>query len=468
MELTPESASRVEFDEVCRSSASSHVATRSPPSRAIVFADLNYLDLAMRHSVADSLDDLADLVSVQPVEVKVLAFDRRVHELTAGFTGDPAEIRAAGRKLRERVASGSSTFLVVPKPNESTQTANEQTRVQPFSSPRAGRPLRVEDLLDDPLSGRDPNSVGWGMGGADVWRGRARIRELMAGGVDPRPSLAALEAILLAHSGIRGRKSLIVFTTGGFDLPDELWLDYLPQTRLAAQGGFAISAIDARGFRSELEGSGSGLLDYLTRTTGGEALRATNQFSAIFEKAFAHLACYYIFSIPLRAPEVGSETKSIEFRLDASRYPQYRGHRVRALGEVTVLDERAQATRRRLAALMAPDAHRFPEVRLSTTYPTESDGVTTIGVAAVLSDLLFEQRSDEDDAFVASVAIEGVVSDATGRVACRLGDGRRRRRDRTLATGGSPAEPLGLRDPVPTFAGRCVRCAGRCRGHCER
>ncbi|RMG48721.1 MAG: hypothetical protein D6718_01385 [Acidobacteria bacterium] len=420
--LSPQIAARTEFDEICPDAERTGPALLADPRPTlVVLADLNFLDARARHAVARALDDLADIAAARPIRVKVLAFGHRVTALTPSFTSDPEVIRSAADDLRRTVGSGPP--LIPRDPPTAT-----------FSPPRPelSAPVDVvEPAPPDPERLRPPFAVAAPQLGAVTASGPRGPREPISpdrelaerSDFDPRPSLAAIESVLLSHAGEPGRKALVLFTSDWFDLPDRLWLSEMSETLLAAQNGFTVWTVDARGLAAAGHRP-SGLLGQLAAASGGGTVRSAGRLAVAFERALSQLSCYYLFSIPAEPPERGSERHSVTVALDTRRHPEYWAYRVKNPNGFTLLSPARHRERLRLAALMEPDAHRFPEVRVSASYPDGKKWVMPVEFSVLLSDLSFEPTGK---GFEARFGWEGIVTDEEGRTRCRLGDGRVRR-----------------------------------------
>ncbi len=436
-----EAFSRVEFDEICpvadgAAERGDGLVIDDTPT-IVVLADLNYLTIAERHATSRAIRDLANLARKRPLRVKVLAYARRVAELTDRFTSDPAEIERAADQLVQTVTTGPGTGLPV--------RANEN------DSKRITNPM-PSDEAEDGSRPRDPETVrpafsfdvrrGTSIGEADPLQQipLARPGSVPELEIDPRPSLTAIEAILLSHAAIKGRKALVLFTDSWFDLPEEHWLTYAVTPRRAAQGGFMIFGVDARGLGGGAASHSSRLLSFLSTSTGGEFITSAGRLAIAFDRALAQLGCYYLFSVPVGRPSKGDGEHDIDVRLDTKKHPERWGFRVRTVSHVTVIDPQRLRVRRRLAGLMEPGAYRYPEVRLSASYPTGSPPTSVIEVGTVLADLTFT-AGREGNTVTARMAIEGVVTDDAGRTVCRIGDGQAR----TIRSEAQPARfPISL------------------------
>jgi hypothetical protein len=444
--LSEERRAQMEFDEICPqggAGADEHVH----PSRAptlIVLADLNYLDVGMRHATARALEDLADSMEGRDIRVKVFAYTRELIPLSDGFTDRPDEVRSAAKRLIATVSPGPplrepETRAESSRPQGEETIADRQTTVTTSAGGRAipafelspSGELRLnEESLFDPLE-RSPDS----------W--------LVAQPIDPRPSLAAIESALISHAAIPGRKAVVLFSSGRFDLPEELWLTYMMRPLHAAQAGFVLWTVNASGLRPGRGRSArSSLLGHLGGATGGGRIRGAGRLSVAFDRAIEQLSCYYLFSLPIEAPKDRSERHTVTVSLDTEEYPELWTYRVRSPTSFVLLDERSRAERRRLAALMEPKGYEFPNVRVHPTYPGGGAKklIAPIEVSVRLSDLLFEEGAGSGEGTSARFAWEGVVTGASDVTVCRLGDGRVRQLGLERAPLSDPTARLVLRD----------------------
>jgi VWFA-related protein len=422
--LPPEIAARTEFDAICAEPAPP--AAGEPRDRLaderptiIAFADLNYLDSRMRYGVTLALERLAEIAAVRPIRVKVVAYSRRIIPITTDFVSDPAAIRRAARELAGSIAAGPPLEGITAAP---TRQSNED----PIDS-RSIYDVTSGDGPPDP----EPKPAyevflpeDFGLRSAEITSARNPTSELAAQEIDPRPSLAAIEAVLLAHSSLRGRKALVVFSSPWFDLHEDLFLTYAFEPRRATQGGFSIWTVDARGLGvPTAPGGSSRLMEFLATGTGGEAVRAAGSLGVVFDRVIATMSCYYLFSIPLAAPPRGEERHAIDVRLDTAKHPEFWNYRVRTTSMVTVASRQKLRERRRLGALMDPTGFPLPDVRVSVGYPAKDGSLTVpIQVAALLADLTFV-RDPARGNLVARFAWEGLVTDESGSAVCALGDG---------------------------------------------
>jgi hypothetical protein len=415
--------SMMEFDEICiAGDGSDPPRLPSLAPTLLVVADLNYLDVGMRHATARALEDLAEMMTRRHIRVKVLAYTRTTTPLTPGFTTDPDRVRQASSKLLETLSPGpplGDPERGADRRSETPEGGDVDPRLEPGAAGEGDPAFQL--VLPGSSSGE--------IGTPEPSLPDSPSARLMRQAVDPRPSLAALESVMISHAAIPGRKAVVLFSSGWFELPEELWLSYLMQPLHAAQSGFVLWTVNASGL-----GSGGGLPDrsallgHLAGATGGGRVRGAGRLAVAFERAIEQLSCYYLFSVPVPTPSDRSERHTVTVSLDTERYPDLWTYKVRAPASFVLLDDRTRAERQRLAALMEPGGYGFPNVRINPSYPAGGDGAMAapIEVSVRLSDLLFEEIEAGGEP-VARFAWEGVVTDAADRSVCRLGDGRVRR-----------------------------------------
>ncbi len=436
--LSPEEFARVEFDQICPAPGAAgeprDAALADDRPTLIVLADLNYLDLRMRRGVARALHHLADLAQKRPVRVKVIAYGRRLVSLTQEFTSDPRAIEDAAKSLVELPASGPKIggLKNVPAPESGKVPTFDPTPLAETTD--TGAPMDPAAAYDSAFSVDLPRETALGGTVSIRLPEESRTTGRVAASADARPSLSAIEAVLLSHAGIRGRKAVVLFSSSWFDVVDDVLLSYVADVRRAAQSGFTIWSVDARGLSGGAGAYHSRVLGLLSSATGGDVISSAGRLAVAFDRAVEQLSCYYLFSLPMAAPAEGSREDVIDVDLDSEKHPEYWHYRVRAASTLGVDDARHARERRRLAGLMQPDAHRFPEVRITATYPRGTTRETLIEVGTVLSDLTFNAQRDRSGVF-ARLSIEGLVTDDSGRVLCRIGDGR----ERTIRSEQQPA-----------------------------
>jgi VWFA-related protein len=425
----------VDFDEICPGEVRAGRAASPGPGEVptiLVLADLNFLDVGMRFNVRQAIEDLADMAEKNPLRVKVLAFSRRLIPLMPDFSRDPAEIRRAAAALTEVLVPGPSRARAADSTTASL--LGEDAPDRPFDLPPELRDTFGRNDPPDPERPRPALQIAPGLedvlveGPSLVPPQLSPLSELAQRDTDPRPSLAALEAVMLSHAAIRGRKALVLFSSAWFDMPEQLWLSYLEGPRHAAQSGYTIWSVDARGLAGADNPSThySRLLGQIANSSGGEAIRSAGRLAVSFERAISHLSCYYLFSVPVDRPERGVEHHTIDVRLDTARYPDFWHYRIRSPGSFTLLDPVVERQRLRLAALMEPQGYAFPEIRVTAGYASGDEEYTVpVEVSLLLSDLTFIRHQASGN-LQAEFSWEGVVSSERGAQLCLLGDGRRR------------------------------------------
>ncbi len=424
--LEPGLAKRVEFDEICGRPAPGAMRLPGELPTLIVLVDLNYLDGTMRSGVQDALHRLSERMDDTEMRVKVLAFSRRLVSLTDGFSGDPAAIRRAGALLTDMPADGPP-----PRPMRGLPSS-----VWAGSEELMTRNEHIDGFTGDEIPGPDTGSPAISIKDADVLdplrirqelrTGTGQVWSLSRTRTDPRPSIAALEAVLETHASLRGRKALLLFSSGWFDLDETLWLSYTTEISRAAQHGYTIWTVDSRGLSgARHRDDASRLLTYLASSSGGASIDNAGRLGVAFDRALAQLSCYYLFSVPIEIPTRGRRRLTLGIDLDTEKYPELWRHRVRHRGLIAIENQTRRREHRRLAALMDPDAHSFPRVRIHAAYPAGSAKKmrTPVEVSVLLPDLHFRPSAK---GFSSRIGWEGLVTDAVGNTVCRLGDGRAR------------------------------------------
>lgn len=425
--LEGETADKVEFDEICGSLPAHRegfLASEQPT--LIVLIDLNFLAPNMRHAVVRALDELAQRSEQVSLRVKILVYSRKLLPLTEGFTSQPDAIREAARTLENLVSVGPSRIAKSP-----FSGGLEQGSKAVFTSPDALSGATSDDTSDFV---RGVPAIKIESSAINIFSNRAEMGEALPSApgmslgrldVDPRPSIAALESVMIAHGSIPGRKALVLFTSGWFDLSEELWLTQVTETLHAAQKGFTIWPVDARGLSGDRSlARNSRLMSYLASNSGGEAIHSAGRLAVSFERALSQLSCYYLFSVPVDPPRKGFKRHTVLVDLDTKTHPEFWRYRVRAPSGFTLLGENTTRQQRRLAALIEPNSHNFPEVRITAAYPALNGEklVTPVEISVLLTDLLF-QPGGEGHSYLARISWEGVVTDQKKREVCRLGDG---------------------------------------------
>jgi VWFA-related protein len=241
--------------------------------------------------------------------------------------------------------------------------------------------------------------------------GRARVDRL--GLWDHRASLAAIEAVLRGHAGVHGRKALVVFTGEEFSATheDEIERDTAAVLE-AAQGGFSLWLVDARGFHETFtddERSESRLLTKLAKDTGGEPLRDAGDLSMVFTHAQEALDCYYLFSIPV-AQSDEARTASVSVSLDTRRFKELFGYTVTHDARVRLHDQAERRELARTAALLSPGEWQTTPLRADLAFPLERDrrlSYLPVEVSVPLGSLDF--RPDPDGGAVAEFLVDIAV-----------------------------------------------------------
>jgi VWFA-related protein len=254
----------------------------------------------------------------------------------------------------------------------------------------------IQSMVDQ-LVDLVPESPGRALVERDLWR-------------QTRASLAAIEAVLRGHAGLRGRKALVVFTGEGFELPNPDDLERESKAVFqAAQESFSIWIVDAQGMY--WEGERSDLITMLANDTGGGTLRGAPDLSTVFPLVQEALACYYLFSIPVPMVEDEGRSLSVSVSLDTRTYPDLfpynvqHGTRYRLAGPV----EERELTR--TAALLNPGDWQTLPIRAELAFPQEQDrrlSYLPVEVSIPLESLTFQPAPEGgvEARFLADLAVD--------------------------------------------------------------
>jgi VWFA-related protein len=260
---------------------------------------------------------------------------------------------------------------------------------------------------------RDPSTALLAMNLMPESPGRARVAQ--HGFWDPSASLAAIQAVLRGHAGLRGRKALVLFTGELFEIVNADELEYETEEVLrTAQEGFDIWVVDAMGVFADNTLPGmiskvstgrpgetdrrgrSRLLTMLANDTGGETLRDASDLGEVFPRIEESLACYYLFSVPVPREKDG-KTVNIAVSLDTAEHPELFGYTVRHSTRIHMEDETTRRENARTAALLNPQDWQGLPLRAELAFPLERDRRLTalpVEVSLPLSSLEFEPDAE--------------------------------------------------------------------------
>lgn len=445
--MPEERYAEVTLDEIC-GGAEEDLPAELRLRYLVVLLDFNYMDAEMRVGAARALRSLAARGLPEDYRIKVVGYTRALYQIE-DFTRDPERLRAAARfveSVRWVGETPNDTFLPshplddsLLHPTDSFALADveeDDSQINPGERPPEG--YEVESSQDPALS--MPTPGGFAPDDPSLLSARARNafstltadqggnllalsaslsslpeppeRELIERDLwDPRASLAAIEAVLRGHAGIRGRKALVLFTGERFSLHDDNLERETREVFEAAQEGFSIWIVDARGFSSEgaLPIRRSDLITMLARDTGGETLRSASDLSQIFPRLQETLECYYLFSIPV---EAGTEarTYNVSVGLDTDRHPGLWGYSVSHPTRLRLYDEKTIQERRRTSALLNPEDWRGLPVRAELSFPRERPkraSLIPVEISVPLSSLVFRATPEGYQArFLVDAAVD--------------------------------------------------------------
>jgi hypothetical protein len=235
-----------------------------------------------------------------------------------------------------------------------------------------------------------------------------------AGLYSPQATLSALEGMLQAHTHLPGRKAAVLFSSPRFRFPpaeaEKLERSLRPVLDLAQQG-FAIWTVDVEGLGGA--GGSSDILSSLATDSGGRSVRNVSDLGTALAGAAEQLACYYLFSLPV-PPGGPSARHTLTVKLDTERYKDLWGLRVMAPSQIAIEARAERLTRKRVAALLAPDDFERPPVAAMLDYPTAMQGkeVLLARFRVPLSDLTWIPAGD--GSFGARLLVDAVVQRDNG------------------------------------------------------
>ncbi len=393
-----------------------------PPTRPIIaIIDFNYLDAKARDKVATAIEDLADNVKSNGEEYKIYAVTRQVRLLTSGFTNDPEELRAVAGQIRStswRVAAAGSLSSIAPGFVADTASLASRTETDvPMDT----------DAVNDFFSEASMSNINF----ADV-TGIEFERQFQPSFGDfitdynPRASIAAIEGIMRAHSYIRGRKLLVVYTSEAFTfVQKELVEKELQRVMDLAHQGFTIWTVDVKGLTRKSVGV-SAMLSTLAKNTGGDVVRKTDHLQQAMDGASQQLSCYYLLTLPVEIVRGKDLRRKLSININTTKYPDLWKYRVAHTTQIYLPNRKTQSENRRIAALLSPEDFNTPNVDVRLDYPvTRSDDVLLpITVRVSLADLTW--LPSPQGGYSAKLMVEAVAERDRGvsnDVFCKVGSG---------------------------------------------
>jgi hypothetical protein len=220
--------------------------------------------------------------------------------------------------------------------------------------------------------------------------------------------------MLQAHTHLPGRKAAVLFSSPRFRFPpaesQKLERSLRPVLDLAQQG-FAIWTVDVEGLSGG--GGSSDILSSLAADSGGRAVRNVSDLGTALAGVAEQLSCYYLFSLPV-PPGGPSERHSLTVKLDTERFKELWGLRVMAPSQVAIEARAERLTRKRVAALLAPDDFDRPPVSVMLDFPSVIQGkeVLLARFRVPLSDLTWIPSGD--GGFGARLLVDAVVQRDNG------------------------------------------------------
>jgi hypothetical protein len=440
---------RAKLDYVCDDAPSVSVPGSSLDDRlralelrgVLAMVDFNYLDAAGRHRVAEAFDEIARGAVDGDDAFKIYGYTRQLRLLTPGFTRDPDELRAAasavrGEAYRAKPATGATEFASA----QGTQYTPESDIPRALPSDPF---LQVSEALSAAGGGAEGGFASTGspdaasllqrvQGGFAALRAEISLSNDLADALSeyrPTASIAALETILRAHSGLPGRKALILFSSEAFSFADRARAEQATRAlKDLARRGFTIWTVDVEGMTRQ--GTGV-LLSSLAAETGGRSVRRTGRLATAFEGASEQLSCYYLLSVPVQSAPERTVRRSLTVRLDTDRHPELWNYRVTSPSQLIVPDRASLRREEQVAALTMPEEFDDLPVVVTLDYPVAGSGggeVVPVRVRIPLGPL---EWRDAEQGVEARVQIDAVVERDTGsgvrilRTVDRAGEGRR-------------------------------------------
>lgn len=410
--LTPEQMQAVRLDALCetgpKAGAPAEGATEPappPPQPILVVVDFNYVDSRGRFRVAEALEKLAETAADRPEIYKVYGITRQVRMLTDGFTKDPRALRQAAMVVRGTAFRGGE---FVGPDTEGIPEVKEQTLRSEVDA-LGGLPFQVFSSPADAA-------------GAEIAMTELYFEARQA--YSPEASVAALEAILRAHSGLPGSKGVILFTSEAFRILRTERFDQIALgLRELAMQGFRIWTVDVEGLSRGQSGK-SEMLSLLAHDSGGRSIRKTGNLALAFKGISEQLSCHYLFSLPVPSRPDKTERHLLTIKIDTDKYPDMWNYRIVAPSHVTITDERTALKNRRIAALLSPADFDTPPVTTTLDYPVSAGEKQILPVRVRTPLAALTWLPAKEGGVKARILVDALVERDTGRGSlpvCQIG-----------------------------------------------
>ena len=402
--LSAEQRAKVKFDALCEKLDPAD-QTPPPPIPIIAVVDFNYVDARGRFRVAEAIDEIAEKAAEGPEIYKIYGLTQQVRLLTDGFTKDPEALHQAAEVVRGTSFRGGE--FVAPGTDDVPEV--KKVTLQDLAEAFGPSPINI---FPDEQSAAE----------AEIVMNTLYFEAQRT--INPEASMAALEAILRAHSNMPGSKAVILFSSESFRmLRVERFDQAVEGLRELAKLGFRVWTVDVEGL-SRRESGASELLSLLAQDTGGQSIRRTGRLTQAFEGAAEQLSCHYLLSLPVPSSTRYTQKHTLVVKIDSDKYPEMWKYRVIAPSQITLPSLAAVRRNRRIAALLSPEDFNDPEVVTTLAYPLEigERSVLPVRVRAALRDLTW--LPDSRGGVRARVLVDAVVLRDTGRSAqpvCELG-----------------------------------------------
>jgi hypothetical protein len=227
----------------------------------------------------------------------------------------------------------------------------------------------------------------------------------------PEASLAALEGIMRAHQWVRGRKTVVLFTSSAFSIRrKEFYAEETKTVRALAQSGFSIWGVDVPAGWSP-SSKMSDLLTMLAKESGGGFAKGP---ANVFTRAHESSSCYYAFALPLSDPLDRHQEYALTVSLDTAQYPKLFGLNVLAPSKAIAWSRAELDQARRVAALLNPDDFATPPVTVQLGFPVHQQGKQLLPtrVRVPLSRLTWLPQAD--GTYQATVSLDAAIHQDTG------------------------------------------------------